>query len=305
MGVKRVLTKDFATENLYRRSVYELMGGYTGFKKALEMQPDELIEEVKKSGLRGRGGAGFPTGNKWGFLPKGVYPRYLVCNADESEPGCFKVRYLIETSPHQLLEGIMIASYAIGCTLAFIYIRGEYLPGYEMLQAAIAEAREGGYLGKNVLGKGFDLDIILHRGAGAYICGEETALLTSLEGYRGEPRLKPPFPAIKGLYAAPTVVNNVETLCNLPHIVNNGADWFKSMGTPTASGTRVWCMSGHVNHPGNYELEGGTPIRELIEDLGGGVWKNRKLKAFQPGGASMMVLLPEHLDVGLDFEAIA
>src|SRR5207244_3987468 len=251
-----------------------------------------------------RGGAGFPTGNKWSFLPKGVYPRYLVCNADESEPGCFKDRYLIENSPHQVLEGILIASYAIGCNLAFIYIRGEYLPQHEALEAAIEEARQAGYLGKNVLGKGYEIDVILHRGAGAYICGEETALLTSLEGYRGEPRLKPPFPAIKGLYGKPTVVNNVETVANLPHIVINGADWFGAMGTPTGKGTRGWCMSGHVNRPGNYELEDGTPIRELIEEHGGGVWKNRKLKAFQPGGASMMVLLPEHLDVGLDFDAI-
>ena len=305
MGLKPVLTKDFHTENLKQLAVYERTGGYAGYKKALGMQPDELVELVKKSGLRGRGGAGFPTGNKWSFLPKGVYPRYLVCNADESEPGCFKDRYLIEKSPHQVLEGILIASYAIGCNLAFIYIRGEYLPQHEALEAAIEEARQAGYLGKNVLGKGYEIDVILHRGAGAYICGEETALLTSLEGYRGEPRLKPPFPAIKGLYGKPTVVNNVETVANLPHIVINGADWFGAMGTPTGKGTRVWCMSGHVNRPGNYEVENGTPIRELLEEHGGGVWKNRKLKAFQPGGASMMVLLPEHLDVGLDFDAIA
>src|SRR5438477_8897581 len=182
MGLKPLLTKDFATENLEQLKVYERTGGYTGFKKALEMQPDELVELVKKSGLRGRGGAGFPTGNKWSFLPKGVFPRYLVCNADESEPGCFKDRYLIEESPHQVLEGILIASYAIGCNLAFIYIRGEYLPQTEALERAIEEARQAGYLGKNVLGKGYDIDVILHRGAGAYICGEETAMLTSLEG---------------------------------------------------------------------------------------------------------------------------
>src|SRR5258708_5403888 len=189
----------------------------------------------------------------------------------------------------------------MGCTLAFIYTRGESLPQHEGPEASIDEARQEGNLGKNVLGKGYDVDVILHRGAGAYICGEETALLTSLEGYRGEPRLKPPFPAVKGLYGKPTIVNNVETVANLPHIVINGADWFKSMGTPTGAGTRVWCMSGHVNRPGNYELENGTPIRELIEEHGGGVWKNRKLKAFQPGGASMMVLLPQHLDVALAF----
>jgi NADH-quinone oxidoreductase subunit F len=305
MGLKPVLTRDFGTEGLRRLDVYERAGGYAGYKKALsEIKPDDLVELVKKSGLRGRGGAGFPTGNKWSFLPKGMYPRYLVCNADESEPGCFKDRYLIEESPHQVLEGILIAAYAIGCNTAFIYIRGEYLPQHEALESAIEEAQEAGYIGKDVLKSGFDVDVILHRGAGAYICGEETALLTSLEGYRGEPRLKPPFPAVKGLYGKPTVVNNVETVANLPHIVVNGADWFAAMGTPTGKGTRVWCMSGHVNRPGNYELENGTPIRELIMEHGGGVWKNRRLKALQPGGASMMVLLPEHLDVGLDFDAI-
>ena len=306
MGLKPVLTRDFGQEGLIGLQGYERSGGYGAFKKALqESTPDALIEMVKKSGLRGRGGAGFPTGNKWGFLPKGVYPRYLICNADESEPGCFKDRYLIEESPHQLIEGILIAAYAIGCNLAFIYIRGEYLPQTELLETALEEARAAGYIGRNVLGSGYDVDVLLHRGAGAYICGEETALLTSLEGYRGEPRLKPPFPAVKGLYGKPTVVNNVETLATLPHIVRNGPDWFAAMGTPTGKGTRVWCMSGHVNRPGNYELEMGTPIRELIYEHGGGIWKGRSLKAFQPGGASMMVLLPEHIDVGLDFDAIA
>jgi NADH-quinone oxidoreductase subunit F len=305
MGLKPVLTKDFGLDGLQTLEVYQRTGGYEPYRKALkEIQPDELVEMVKKSGLRGRGGAGFPTGNKWGFLPKGVMPRYLVCNADESEPGCFKDRYLIDESPHQVLEGILIASYAINCNLAFIYIRGEYLEQADKLERAIDEARGAGLIGSNVAGSGFNIDVVLHRGAGAYICGEETALLTSLEGYRGEPRLKPPFPAIKGLYAKPTVVNNVETLANLPHIVRNGADWFAAMGTPTGKGTRVWCMSGHVNKPGNYELEMGTPIRELIYEQGAGIWKGRKLKAFQPGGASMMVLTPDHLDVGLDFDAI-
>jgi NADH-quinone oxidoreductase subunit F len=305
MGLKPLLTKDFGLDSLQTLEVYQRIGGYQPYRKALkEMQPEELVEMVKKSGLRGRGGAGFPTGNKWGFLPKGVMPRYLVCNADESEPGCFKDRYLIDESPHQVLEGILIASYAINCNLAFIYIRGEYLEQAEKLERAIDEARSAGLIGNNVAGSGFNIEVVLHRGAGAYICGEETALLTSLEGYRGEPRLKPPFPAIKGLYAKPTVVNNVETLANLPHIVRNGADWFSAIGTPTGKGTRLWCMSGHVNKPGNYELEMGTPIRELIYEHGGGIWKGRKLKAFQPGGASMMVLTPEHLDVGLDFDAI-
>src|SRR5437016_7013588 len=265
MGLKPVLTKDFHTENLEQLAVYERTGGYTGFKKALEMQPDELVELVKKSGLRGRGGAGFPTGNKWSFLPKGMYPRYLVCNADESEPGCFKDRYLIEESPHQVLEGILIAAFAIGCNTAFIYIRGEYLPQYDALEAAIDEARQAGYLGKNVLKSGFDVDVILHRGAGAYICGEETALLTSLEGYRGEPRLKPPFPAVKGLYGKPTVVNNVETVANLPHIIMNGVEWYKAMGTEKSPGTKICSISGPVNKPGNYELEMGTAFRYLLE----------------------------------------
>jgi len=305
MAEKKILTKDFGTPGLAHLAGYEQTGGYQAYKKALkELQPDALVEMVKKSGLRGRGGAGFGAGQKWSFLPKGVYPRYLVINADESEPGCFKDRYLLEESPHQVVEGLLIAAYAIGCNLAFIYIRGEYLPQHEALEWALAEARQAGYIGNNVLGSGFDVDVILHRGAGAYICGEETALLTSLEGYRGEPRLKPPFPAIKGLYGKPTVVNNVETVATLPHIVTNGPDWFAAIGTETGKGTRLWCMSGHVSRPGNYEMEMGAPIRELIYDLGGGVWKNRKLKAFQPGGASMMVLLPQHLDVGLDFDAI-
>jgi NADH-quinone oxidoreductase subunit F len=305
MAERKILTRDFGTPGLAHLPGYEASGGYQAYRKMLkELQPDAVVEMVKKSGLRGRGGAGFGTGQKWSFLPKGGYPRYLVINADESEPGCFKDRYLIEESPHQVVEGLLVAAYAIGCNLAFIYIRGEYLPQHEALEWALDEARQAGYIGQNVLGSGFDVDVILHRGAGAYICGEETAMLTSLEGYRGEPRLKPPFPAIKGLYGKPTVVNNVETVATLPHIINNGAEWFAAIGTPTGAGTRLWCMSGHVNRPGNYELEMGTPIRELIYDHGGGIWKNRQLKAFQPGGASMMVLLPEHLDVGLDFDAI-
>src|SRR4030088_688457 len=264
MGLKPVLTKDFHTENLEQLAVYERTGGYSGFKKALEMQPDELVELVKKSGLRGRGGAGFPTGNKWSFLPKGVYPRYLVCNADESEPGCFKDRYLIEKSPHQVLEGILIASYAIGCNLAFIYIRGEYLPQHDALETAIAEARQAGYIGKNVLGKGYDIDIILHRGAGAYICGEETALLSSLEGYRGQPRLKPPFPAVEGLYACPPVVNTPETLRNVPHILKHGAAWFRQWGTEKSPGTKILSVSGPVKRPGNYEVPMGLPLSTLL-----------------------------------------
>src|SRR2546427_4917271 len=230
------------------------------------MQRDELVELVKTRGLRGRGGAGFPTGNKWSFLPKGVYPRYLVCNADESEPGCFKDRYLMEKSPHQVLEGILIASYAIGCNLAFIYIRGEYLPQHQALESAIDEARQAGHHGKNVLGKGYDVDVILHRGAGAYICGEETALLTSLEGYRGGPRLKPPFPAVNGLVQCPTIVNNVETLACVPFILREGAERFASMGTPRQGGTRLFSVCGHVKRPGVYEASVSVTLRELIDN---------------------------------------
>jgi NADH-quinone oxidoreductase subunit F len=286
--------------------VYRQHGGYEGLRKALAMTPDQVIEEIKKSGLRGRGGAGFPTGMKWSFVPKNPgKPKYLCCNADESEPGTFKDRELIEELPHQLLEGVAICCYAVGIEKAFIYIRGEMREGYEILRQALREARQAGLVGKDILGSGFSLDIVVHRGAGAYICGEESALLSSLEGGRGFPRLRPPFPAVSGLYACPTVINNVETLSNLPQILMRGADWYAGLGTEKSKGTRLFCLSGHVKRPGNYELELGTPLRKLIYEYGGGILEDREVKAIIPGGASAPMLTRDHLDVPLDFEAIA
>ena len=274
MAEHKLLTKDFGTEGLQTLAVYERLGGYQGLRQAFrKFTPETLVEEVKTSGLRGRGGAGFPTGMKWAFLPKDVFPRYLCCNADESEPGCFKDRYLIDENPHQLIEGLLIAAYALQVNIAFIYIRGEYHDQRLLLERCVEEARAAGYIGSDILGSGFDCDVIVHGGAGAYICGEETALIDSLEGYRGQPRLKPPFPAVKGLYGKPTVVNNVETLCNLPHIVQRGGAWFKALGTEKSAGTRLFCCSGHINRPGTYEMEMGTPIRELLEEECGGIWK--------------------------------
>ncbi|MEE8417985.1 MAG: SLBB domain-containing protein, partial [candidate division Zixibacteria bacterium] len=240
-------------------------GGYTAFEKAMNtMTPEEVVEEVIESGLRGRGGAGFPAGRKWSFLPKdGKRPVYLCVNADESEPGTFKDRELMEKEPHMVIEGALITAYAIKCKTAFIYIRGEFAHAARQLQKAIDEARQKGFIGTNILGKGVDIEIMVHRGGGAYICGEETALMTSLEGNQGYPRVKPPFPAISGLYNCPTIINNVETLCDIPHIINRGGEWFASLGTPKSSGTKIFCLSGHVNKPGNYELPMGVPLREL------------------------------------------
>ena len=252
---------------------YERAGGYQALRKILgKVSPSDVTAVVMKSGLRGRGGAGFPTGVKWGFLPKDYQgPRYLCCNADESEPGTFKDRQLIERDPHQLIEGIVIACYAIGAASAYIYIRGEFVLGAKILEQALGEARNAGYIGKNMLGSNSTIDVWVHRGAGAYICGEETALLESLEGKRGLPRVKPPFPATHGLYNKPTVVNNVETLANLPHILTRGAEWFASIGSPPKStGTRVFCVSGHVARPGNYEVPMGITIRQVVEEIGGG-----------------------------------
>ncbi|MBD0305063.1 MAG: NADH-quinone oxidoreductase subunit NuoF [Nitrospiraceae bacterium] len=287
---------------------YERTGGYTALKKILgKVPPADVIETVKKSGLRGRGGAGFPTGVKWGFIPKDhPGPKYLCCNADESEPGTFKDRQLIERDPHQMLEGIVIACYAIGAETAYIYIRGEFVLGAKILERAIAEARAAGYVGRNLLGSGVNVEIWVHRGAGAYICGEETALLESLEGKRGLPRVKPPFPATHGLYNKPTVINNVETLANLPHIINKGAEWFASIGSPPKStGTRIFCVSGHVKRPGNYEVPMGITFRELIEEHAGGMRSEKPLKAIIPGGASAAFFTREHMDVKLDFESVA
>jgi NADH-quinone oxidoreductase subunit F len=280
-------------------------GGYQALRTALEMEPAALIDLVKASGLRGRGGAGFPTGMKWSFVPQDTgKPTYVTVNFDESEPGTANNRELVEREPHQLLEGSAIAALAVRCETVFVYCRGEFLWPGTVLQRAIDEAYAGGYFGADVLGSGKRVDVILHRGAGAYICGEETALLSSLEGFRGQPRLRPPFPAVEGLYASPTVINNVETLCNVPHIVNHGADWFRSMGTEKAPGTKMFTLSGKVERPGNYELPLGTPFRVLLEEFGGGVLGGKGLKAWTPGGSSTPFLTAGHLEVGLDFESI-
>jgi NADH-quinone oxidoreductase subunit F len=278
---------------------YEKEGGYQALAKALTMKPEEIVNEVKNSEIRGRGGAGFPCGLKWSFLAKNTgKPTYLVCNADESEPGTFKDRQLINYDPHQLIEGILISCYATGARVAYIYIRGEMPVGAQILQKAIEEARAKGYVGKVA-------EIYIHRGAGAYICGEETGLIESLEGKRAYPRIKPPFPAVVGLFGCPTVVNNVETLSNIPHIVKNGAAWFKAMGVPGSTGTRLVCVSGPVKRPGYYEFEmGKLTMRQLIEDVCGGVTNGKKIKGVIPGGSSMPVLPANNLDVPLDFESL-
>jgi NADH-quinone oxidoreductase subunit F len=285
---------------------YLASGGYAGAKKALAMAPADVVDEVKRSGLRGRGGAGFPTGTKWSFIPQGTgKPVYVVCNADESEPGTFSNRELMERDPHQLIEGIVICSFAVSCHTAFIYCRGEFVWPGMVLERALKEAYEHGYLGPDVMGTGYALDIVLHRGSGAYICGEETALLNSLEGLRGQPRLRPPFPAVEGLYASPTVINNVETLSNVPHILANGADWFAAIGTEKSTGTAIYSISGKVERPGNYEAPMGTTARELIDVHAGGVLGGRTLKAWTPGGSSTPFLTAEHLDTPMDFESVA
>ena len=286
---------------------YLARGGYQAIAKVLrEHRPPEIVEMVKRSGLRGRGGAGFPAGVKWGFIPqdRGV-PKYILCNADEGEPGTFKDRQLLERDPHQVIEGIIISSFAIGGETSYIYLRGEFLEAATILDRALQEAYARGFLGKNILGTDFNLDVYVHRGAGAYICGEETALIESLEGKRGEPRIRPPFPAVKGLYQCPTAVNNVETLCNIPHIILRGPEWYASLGTAKSTGARVFSVSGHVRYPGNYEIPLSATLRELIFEHAGGMRDGRKIKAIIPGGTSAPVLTPEHLDVGLDFESLA
>lgn len=305
-----ILTRIVGMENSHTLAVFEGAGGYQALKKGLkEFSQTELTDEVKASQLRGRGGAGFPAGVKWGFLPSqeaNPGPRYLVCNADESEPGTFKDRVILRDNPHLLLEGCILSSYALQANHCFIYIRGEYPEEAIILEKAVEEARAAGYLGKNILGSGFDLDIIVHRGAGAYICGEETALLESLEGKRGYPRIKPPFPAVVGLYGRPTVINNVETLACVPSIIERGAEWFASIGPEKNTGPKLFCVSGHVERPGTYEGPMGMPLREVIEDLCGGVWKGRKLKAVIPGGSSTPVLTAEEaMAVNMDFDALA
>jgi NADH-quinone oxidoreductase subunit F len=269
------------------------------------MQPAEVVEQVKASGIRGRGGAGFPTGMKWGFLAD-AFPRYLVVNADESEPGTFKDRIIMEYDPHQLIEGIILSCHAIRAETAFIYIRGEYYFGYVRLVEAIAEAKAKGYLGDNIFGTGRKLEIVVHRGAGAYECGEETALLTSLEGYRGHPRMKPPFPAVEGLYAKPTIVNNVESIANVTHVMRHGVEWYRSFGTEKSPGMRIFCLSGNVKRPGLYELPHAVTLRELIDVWGQGMQtEGVGIKAVVPGGLSMKMLTAEQLDTPLDYEAVA
>lgn len=281
------------------------MEGYQAMKKSLALPPDDVINEVKKSNLRGRGGAGFPTGTKWGFIPKqSAKPKYVVCNADESEPGTFKDRDLMRYTPHLLIEGMVIAGHAIGANVGYIYIRGEYTREAKLLDEAINEAYAKGYLGKDILGTGFKFDLTVHRGAGAYICGEETGLLNSLEGKRGEPRVKPPFPAQAGAFGGPTIVNNVETLCAVPFIMRKGGEWFAKFGKfEKSGGTRLFCVSGHVKKPGLYELPAGAvTIRELIYDYCGGIIDDKPLKAVIPGGSSAPVLTAAEIDVALDIE---
>jgi NADH-quinone oxidoreductase subunit F len=302
----RFVTENFEVPDIDQIAVYQAHGGYEALKKALKtFQPDELVEEVKKSGLRGRGGAGFATGLKWSFLPKeSPKPRYLCVNGDESEPGTFKDRMIMEVSPHLLVEGVIVASYATKVHHAFIYIRGELLKAGLQVERAVREAAEAGFVGKNILGSGFDLSITVHHGAGAYICGEESALLESLEGKRGYPRLKPPFPAVVGLYGGPTVINNVETIATLPAIARHGGAVYAAYGTEKSKGTRVYCLSGHVNRPGNYEAPLGLPLRTLIEQYGGGMREGRQVKGIIPGGSSTPILGADKIDIALDYESV-
>ena len=304
--METILTRHMDTPDLWKLETYRSLGGYKTLENVLQQyKPEDLITVVKDAGLRGRGGAGFPTGMKWGFLPKDDRPRYLICNADESEPGTFKDRLLLELDPHQVLEGLIISCYAVGVRLAFIYMRGEFFLGAKRVQAAIDEAYAAGYLGKNICGTDMQLDVLLHRGAGAYICGEETGLIESLEGKRAYPRIKPPFPANIGVFGMPTVVNNVETLANVTHIVARGAAWFNSIGPERNRGTRMFCVSGNVCKPGVYELPLGLPLREIIFDYAGGLPEGRTLKAVIPGGGSARILTAdEAMQVNSDFDAL-
>jgi NADH-quinone oxidoreductase subunit F len=300
-----VLSAHWDEADAFTIAGYERNGGYQALRKALATPPADLMQAVKDSGLRGRGGAGFGTGMKWGFIPQGDgKPHYLVVNADESEPGTCKDVPMMMATPHTLIEGAIITSFAIRASHAFIYIRGEVLHVVRRLQQAAAEAYEAGYLGQDILGSGYDLELIIHAGAGAYICGEETAMLDSLEGYRGQPRLRPPFPAVAGLYASPTVINNAETIASVPSIVANGADWFAGLGTEKSKGFGLFSLSGHVTRPGQYEAPLGITLRELL-DMAGGVRGGHRLKFWTPGGSSTPLLTDEHLDVPLDFESVA
>jgi NADH-quinone oxidoreductase subunit F len=301
----RFLLANVGKEQSHTIEAYEANGGYEAARRVLStMKPDEVVEQVKASGIRGRGGAGFPTGMKWSFLAP-AFPRYLVVNADESEPGTFKDRMIMEYDPHQLIEGIILSAFAIQAETAFIYIRGEYYFASERLWQAIREAKAKGYLGQGIFGTDKNLEIIVHRGAGAYECGEETALLTSLEGYRGHPRMKPPFPAVEGLYAKPTIVNNVESICNVTHLMRHGVDWYRSFGTEKSPGMRIFCLSGNVKRPGLYELPHAVPLSELINTYGGGPQHDdAPIKAIVPGGLSMKLLTPDQIDTPLDYESV-
>ncbi len=310
---EKVLSRRVGRPNSRSIDTYVADGGYASVKRVLggAMTPEQVLEEVKKANVRGRGGAGFSAGVKWGFLPKDTKgkPVYLLCNADESEPGTFKDRLLMENDPHQLIEGMILASYAIKCRNAYIYIRGEFYDAARILNAAVEEAYAQGYLGENIQGSSFSLDLTVHRGAGAYICGEETGLIESLEGKRGQPRIKPPFPAVSGVFAAPTIVNNVETLCCVKHVIDRGADWFLSIGrNEKNTGPKLYCVSGHVKRPGVYEASMGLPFKELLygEDYAQGIRGGRKLKAVIPGGASAPIMLPAEIeDCPLDFDGVA
>lgn len=301
-----VLTRNVHIRGSERIQVYLDHGGYQAARKALRMEPGEVIDQVKRSGLRGRGGAGFPTGVKWGYLPReSDTPKIIAINTDEGEPGTFKDREIVEQDPHQVIEGVLIAAYAVGANRAYVYIRGEFFLGVKRWIKAIADAHEFGFLGKNIQGSGFDLEMSVHRGAGAYICGEETAMLESLEGKPGFPRMKPPYPASEGLFGLPTLVQNIETLACIPHIILKGPEWFAGIGTEKSTGPKIFSVSGHVRRPGNYELPLGIPLRELIELHAGGVPGGRKIKAVIPGGASTPMLPAEALDVRMSFEDLA
>jgi NADH-quinone oxidoreductase subunit F len=308
MREKRLLTKHMYENPLDSHTIksYINNGGYEALRLVLkELNPEKVLDEVKDSNIRGRGGAGFPTGTKWGFLAE-EETRYLVINADESEPGTFKDRILLERDPHQIIEGMLVTAYAFNISKAFIYIRGEYAKSARRVQAAVQEAYQEGFLGKNILGTGFSLEIVVHLGAGAYICGEETALLNSLEGKRGEPRLKPPFfPAVMGLYNKPTLVNNVETISAIPWILQNSGKAYSKLGTEGSTGTRIFSLSGHVNKPGNYEIEMGCTFREFMEGLGGGVLEGKNVKAFIPGGASAPWFTGDQLDIKMTIDDVA
>lgn len=303
----RVLTANIDKPDSTSIATYLDSGGYKAAKKALTtMTREQIIDEVKASEMRGRGGAGFPTGVKWSFVPQNTgKPIYLLCNADESEPGTFKDRVIMEKDPHMLIEGMIISAFAIGSSpMGYIYIRGEFYYAAEVLERALEEARAKGYLGKNIFGSGFDYDLTVHRGAGAYICGEETGLIESLEGKRGQPRVKPPFPAVVGVFGAPTVVNNVETLACVPHIIDKGAEWFRGFGSPKNTGPKLYCVSGQVQRPGTYEFPLGVNLNELIFEHCGGMRDGRKLKAVIPGGASAPMLLPDECDLALNFDDV-